>query len=75
MGDELMDAPNQQTVRPDGSAPWEEGNGGTPADPKADEEVDPSSMTKAQLLELADERNVEADDSMTKAQIIEALEA
>jgi hypothetical protein len=23
------DAPNQQVVRPDGSAPWDEGDGGT----------------------------------------------
>ena len=29
MADELMDAPNQQAVRPDGSAPWEEGEGGS----------------------------------------------
>ena len=27
MGD-LYDAPNQQVVRPDGSAPWDEGEGG-----------------------------------------------
>lgn len=26
---ELMDAPNQQAVRPDGSAPWDEGTGGS----------------------------------------------
>ena len=29
MGDQY-DAPNQQVVRADGSAPWEEGSGGTP---------------------------------------------
>jgi hypothetical protein len=26
---DLMDAPNQQAVRPDGSAPWDEGTGGS----------------------------------------------
>ena len=25
----LLDAPNQQVVRPDGSAPWDEGDGGS----------------------------------------------
>ena len=34
-----------------------------------------TSMTKAELLEIAAENGVEADDSMTKAQIVAALEA
>lgn len=34
---ELLDAPNQQVVRPDRSAPWDEGEGGSehkPEEPK-----------------------------------------
>jgi hypothetical protein len=31
-GQELMDAPNQQAVRPDGSHPSEEGSGGSAHD-------------------------------------------
>ncbi len=34
-----------------------------------------TSMTKAELLEIAAENGIEADDSMTKAQIVAALEA
>ena len=34
-----------------------------------------TNMTKAELLEIAAENGVEADDSMTKAQIVAALEA
>jgi len=30
----LLDAPNQQVVRPDGSAPWEEGQGGSTQPPE-----------------------------------------
>jgi hypothetical protein len=28
-GGAMYDAPNQQVVRPDGSAPWDEGKGGS----------------------------------------------
>jgi hypothetical protein len=37
MSGELFDTPNQQVVRADGSAAWEEGTGGgqPPASPKA----------------------------------------
>lgn len=73
MTGDLYDAPNQQAVRPDGSAPWEEGDGGAAAEPEPEKDL--GSMTKAQLLEEADARGVDADDSMTKAQILEALEA
>jgi len=66
-------APNQQAVRADGSGPAEEGTGGN--DTGDAPEVELASMTKAQLLEEAAARGVEADDSMTKAQITEALEA
>lgn len=34
-----------------------------------------TSMTKAELLEIAAENGIEADDSMTKAEIVAALEA
>lgn len=34
-----------------------------------------TSMTKAELMEIAAENGIEADDSMTKAQIVAALEA
>jgi len=33
MGGEQWDAPNQQVVRADGSAPWEEGEGGSTLEP------------------------------------------
>lgn len=67
-----LDAPNQQVVRPDASAPWEEGEGGsTQADAP---EADPlDSMTKAELIEEADARGVDVDATATKAEIREAL--
>jgi len=33
-GGTVWDAPNQQVVREDQSAPWDEGNGGTGPEPK-----------------------------------------
>jgi len=69
-----LDAPNQQVVRPDGSAPWDEGSGGSDAGGGGEEPVPLEQMTKAQLLELAETRGVDANDSMTKAEIVEALE-
>lgn len=41
---------------------------------QADETPDLSRLNKSQLLELAGQLGVEADDSMTKAQIIAAIE-
>jgi hypothetical protein len=73
MADELLDAPNQQVVRADGSAPWEEGNGGATVGPKDGATDDLDSMTKAQLLDVAAERGVEVDEAMTKAEIREAI--
>jgi hypothetical protein len=72
-------APNQQAVHGDESGPAEEGEGGTERiDPEpvqlAAEEADLDAMTKAQLLELTAERGVDVDESMTKAEIREALE-
>jgi len=65
--------PNQQVVREDQSGP------GVPDDnpdpPLADEAAaDPlEAMTKAQLLDEAAARGVDADDSMTKAEIRDAI--
>ena len=55
------DAPNQQVVRPDGSGPAEEGEGGSGARRRGRAELD--AMTKAELLEEADDRGVEVDPS------------
>lgn len=73
----VWDAPNQQVVREDQSPPWEEGtgNGGAPDLPLADSGDDLDAMTKSDLLDYAAEHGVEADDSMTKAQIREAIGA
>lgn len=66
------DAPNQQVVRADESAPWEEGEGGSTPAPPANE-LD--SMTKDELLAYAADHDVEADISMTKADIRAAIDA
>ena len=83
---ELHDAPNQQVVRPDGSAPWEEGEGGssqpegTPTQAEEPAEVpageDYAAMTKADLISLAQSRGISpANNDMTKDELIAALEA
>ena len=72
----LYDAPNQEVVRPDGSPPWEEGEGGSEVLPGPSGEADDlDAMTKDELLALADERGVEVPASATKAEIREAIEA
>ncbi len=69
-------APNQQVVRADGSGPAEEGEGGTPPDTGEGDPRDAlDTLTKAELLEEADEAGVDVNDGMTKAQIIEAIRA
>jgi len=69
---ELWDAPNQQVVREDQSPPWEEGDGGSPdAEPKAS---GLDAMTKTQLLEYAAANGIEADESMTKAEVRSAID-
>jgi hypothetical protein len=50
-----------------GEEPTGESDGGAQAAP------DLMEHTKAELLDMADEKGVEANDSMTKAEIIEAL--
>lgn len=67
--------PNREAV---GLEPaWAEGHGGSDTSggsggPAADPLDD---MTKSQLLEEAQERGVEADESMTKAEIKDAIQA
>jgi hypothetical protein len=72
-----FDDPNREAV---GLEPaWAEGYGGEPgagpakADAEAAPEVDLDAMTKAELLDEAGRRGVDADDGMTKAEIREAL--
>ena len=79
------DAPNQQTVRADGSAPWDEGTGGTPGAgtqeeraPSAGNEpsTDLDAMTKEDLLTHARSLGVSpANATMTKEELREAIEA
>ena len=50
--EQQYDAPNQQVVRPDGSAPWDEGTGGgaapkAKAKPKADDKPEEKAKDKA----------------------------
>jgi hypothetical protein len=63
-------APNQQAVRPDGSGPAEEGEGGStidPSPPKTGDDVDLDAMTKDDLLAYAQGLGVvPANASMTK---------
>jgi hypothetical protein len=70
------DAPNQQVVRADESAPWEEGTGGDAgATPKTGDDGEPTldEMTKAQLLAYADEHDIQVDQSWSKAEIRAAI--
>jgi hypothetical protein len=71
------DAPNQQVVRDDASAPWEEGSGGEPTPPgeRTAEEPTLDTGTKAQLLEHAEGLGLDVDESMTKADIKAEIEA
>lgn len=71
MDGDLYDAPNQQVVRPDGSAPWEEGEGGSAPEPPVNE-LD--AMTKDQLLGYAAGHGVDVDASMSKADIRAAID-
>jgi len=67
----LWDAPNQQVVRPDESPPWEEGTGGAgprDAPPTLDE------MTKAQLIDYADQHDITVDQAWAKSDIRAAID-
>jgi len=82
----VWDAPNQQTVREDQSAPWDEGTGGVPGqgtvtvtetgavvEQKSGDELE--SMTKAELLEHARELGVSpANNDMSKDELREAID-
>jgi hypothetical protein len=72
----LWDAPNQQVVRDDHSPPWEEGTGGTETPPGEERDAEPTvaEMTKAQLLAYAVDHDIDVDESLTKAEIREAIE-
>lgn len=48
---------------------------GAPVDDSSDELPDLSRFNKAQLLQFAAANEIEADEGMTKAQILEAIEA
>jgi hypothetical protein len=66
------DAPNQQVVRADQSPPWEEGTGGSAAEPKTngDTPSELDEMTKDQLLEYAQELGVSpANAAMSKGDL------
>jgi len=68
------DAPNQQVVRPDGSAPWEEGSGGSGSQVAVADELD--GMTKDELLERAQELGVTpANAGMTKDELRAGIDA
>ena len=77
-GGTVWDAPNQQVVREDGSPPWEEGagGGGSPDPQTAGSDGDLEGMTKAELLDYARQLGVSpANSDMTKAELIDAIEA
>jgi hypothetical protein len=75
----LWDAPNQQVVRPDESAPWDEGDGGTthePAtEPQAGGRVDLDAMTKDELLAHAQSIGASpANAGMTKDELKQSIQ-
>jgi len=74
------DAPNQQVVRADQSAPWEEGTGGAAPEPGPTEngggDVALDAMTKAELLAYAQSIGVSpANNDMTKDEIRDGINA
>jgi hypothetical protein len=68
-------APNQQNVRPDGSGPAEEGEGGSqPGEPDPKEANPLDAMTKDELLAEAAARGIEVPSGATKAEVRAALD-
>lgn len=67
------DAPNQQVVRPDESAPWDEGSGGS-QHPEEKDTNPLDAMTKEELLAYAEEQGLEVSSAMTKAEIRAAID-
>jgi len=83
-GGTLWDAPNQQVVRDDASAPWEEGTGGSPDEPVAEakrpagdgETFRLDEMTKDELLAYAQQLGVKpANAAMTKDELRAGVDA
>jgi hypothetical protein len=84
----VWDAANQQVVREDQSAPWDEGAGGPPgptAEELAEQQLvaqeeqaeaeDLDALTKDELIAKAQAMGVSpAHQGMTKAELIEAME-
>jgi hypothetical protein len=78
----VWDAPNQQVVRDDQSAPWDEGAGGTPGTFEAQAaqvetgEADLDAMTNAELLEYAQQIGVSpANNNMSKEELRDGVDA
>jgi hypothetical protein len=72
-GPELWSAPNQQVVRPDHSAPWDEGDGGSTEAAPTPTGLD--AMTKAELLEHAQGLGVKpANATMSKDELRAAID-
>jgi hypothetical protein len=72
---EQYDAPNQQVVRGDGSGPWEEGDGGGVVVDEAADAPSLDDMTKDELIEVASDRGLDVNATMTKAEIRAVIEA
>jgi len=70
-GGTIWDAPNKQVLGLE--PPWVEGDGGEPPRVPPGEEIPIDDMTKAQLLEQAQTRGLDVDDTNTKAEIKAAL--
>jgi len=52
-----------------------EGDGESPKSPPKSAETDLESLTKAELIALAQEKGIEVDEKLTKAEILERLKA
>jgi len=66
-GGTVWDAPNQQTVRPDQSAPWAEGTGASASTATA------GYRTKAELVAEAEGLGIDTD-GMTRDDLLAAIE-
>jgi hypothetical protein len=80
VGGTQWDAPNQQVVRDDASAPWEEGTGGETTPPGTtttrSRNVSLDEMTKDELLEYAQQLGVSpANAGMTKDELRAGVDA
>jgi hypothetical protein len=72
-GGTQWDAPNQQVVRDDASAPWDEGTGGSEEGPVEKTGLD--AMTKAELLDHAKSIGASpANSDMTKDELRKSID-